>query len=146
MDPALYIVQGSQGLAIPAALGAGSPSSSAPVTWQFPTSCFVAGILAFGLPDAGMPVIEAQSAQLGLVVTDEQGHPLISDGRSSLIGTGLAPVSVPLLTLSGRSFRPFALQRPVAGGDKWIFTVQNVDTAHATTLAGIFLYIKGAQR
>ncbi len=146
MTPALYAVRGSQGLVVPIALAAGSPSQAAPLRFQFPRACFVAGLLAFGLPDAGMPVPEAQSAALALAIVDETAHPIISDSRGSLIGTGLAPVAVSLLTLSGRSFRPFALQRPVAAGDQWIFTVQNSDAAHATTLAGIFLYIEDARR
>ncbi len=93
-----------------------------------------------------MPDIRVQSAALGLVVLDETNHPIVSDSRGSLIGTGQAPVSVPLLSLSGASFRPFAVQRPIKAGDQWSFTVQNTDPAHATTLAGIFLYLEGARR
>jgi hypothetical protein len=136
----IWKVPFSDGLVCAVAPGAGSRSISAELAFNFPKSVFLTGVLVLPLPDVAFASYEAQCARLSLAVVDEVNQPLFSDSRGTLLGTTNAPVAAPLFQLFGRSFRPYALQRPIAALDVWRFTVQNADTANAQALAGIFLY------
>lgn len=140
----IWKVPFSDGLVCPVAPGVGSRSLSTELAFNFPKSVFLTGLLALPLPDVAFGTYVEQCAQLSLSVVDETNQPLVSDSRGTIVGTTNAPVAAPFFMLFGKSFRPFALQRPIASLDRWLFTVQNADTARAQVLAGIYLYFQEA--
>jgi hypothetical protein len=142
-----WIVPGSDGLALPVAAAAGSPTASASLTFRFPRSVFVRGLLI--LPDADPAFFTSMSeqlSQLAVSIVDETTQPIVSDSRGTLQGSNRVPVAAGLLMLFGRAFRPYALQRPVEASDQWTFTIQNAHPVLSQTLGGIYLYFDKATR
>lgn len=135
----VWKVPGTDGLVLAVAPAAGSPSVSADLPFLFTRAAFVEGVLAFVRP-VGAVSVEVQQANLGMRIVDEVAEAMIVDTRGTLVGTTNAPVAASLLMMAGFGFRPFALQRPVSAGDKWVFSLQNEDPLATSTLAGIFLY------
>lgn len=144
--PSIWKVPFSDGLALPVAPAAGSPSISAELRFDFPKSAFIVGLLALPLPDVAFATYQEQIAQLAIAITDETNQPIVSNTRGTLQGTTFAPAAASLLTLFGRSFRRHALQRPVASLDRWLITFQNRDTVRAQVLEGLYLYLEEADR
>ena len=139
--PCVYSVRAAQNLVLPVAPGADSPFVSADLPFLFPVAKFVTSILV--VPRSGGALAPAAIAgQLALGIVDETNNPIVFDGRGTLQGTTLAPVAADCLALSGLQFRRFPMQRPVAAGDQWIFSLQNRDTVNAITVAGIFIYFE----
>ncbi|MDB4884468.1 MAG: hypothetical protein JWL95_3234 [Gemmatimonadetes bacterium] len=141
--PSIFKVPGSDGLVLAPALVLGEPSVSAPMPFIFPFATFVAGVLVLLRPDGVTPTIAAQHGFANLRIIDQNGQPLVSDTRGTLRGT--AEAAAPLLALQGRGFHPFAMQKPLKGGEKWIFSLQNESDLLAQTVAGIFLYLESAE-
>jgi hypothetical protein len=102
-----------------------------PITFRFPRALFVTSLLLLARSGA-----RGDAASLRLRVQDESFADVIADG----FGTSF---SAPALSLSGLTVldpmfadlvvvRPFVLQRPVADGDTWRFTITNTFGAPIT--------------
>jgi hypothetical protein len=137
-----YIVPGTSGLAIPAAVLT-APGASAVLPFRFPRDEFVTGILVLPRTNAGGLSVQVALASLALTVTDEKIDAMVSDSRgSTVLGTGTAgllQVAADGLALHGQALRPFPLQRAVGANDTWRLQLQN-RAASITTMAGIYLY------
>jgi len=139
----MWRVPGSLGLALAVApAGNDNPSVSLPLTFTFPETVDVEGLLAFPTATVALPDPILQSGQLSLDVVDETQQPLFSDTRGTLRGTARAPVSAGLLMLQGFACNRFAMQRLVKSGDTWTFTMQSDDKVNAYTMSGIFIYYR----
>lgn len=108
---------------IDAAIVAGA--TLGPIDFRWPRDLFVVGMLL--LPTSGL---RADMAGLRIRVQDESYEDLISDGVSvtnapALALCGLTPLAFGAFSTFTLS-RPFVLQRPVASGDLWRVSVQNV--------------------
>lgn len=143
--PSLWRVPGTDGLVLAVAPAVGSPSVSPVVQFRFPKACFIQGILVLPRPTAGasLATILARMASASVRITDEHQDPIITDTRGTLQGSNAAQSAAPLLALHGRGFAPFAVQREIKAHRQWGLSFQNVDTANAIELAGVFLYLSG---
>lgn len=117
--PLLYSILGISGVDVPAG------GSIGPIRFQFPVARFVTGLLF--VPLSGAPV---DLGALSLTVTDEDGDSLFGDGYGGGSSAGALALCGGLLltTMTTAPFpniQPFPLQRPVAGGDVWRFTLAN---------------------
>ncbi len=135
----LWVVPGSVALACPVAAAAGSPTNSASFAFMFPRAAFVHGVLALPRP-SGVLSFPAQLAALGLIINDETNQPVVSDTRGGVQGSNQVQPAASLLSLHGKAFHPFDVQRPVIAGDVWRIMIQNRDPANAAVLAGLYFY------
>ena len=137
----LYLVAGTSGLTVPSSTAAG-PGVTAVVPFQFPRRLLLQGLLAIPRENAAANAIEIVAAGLSISVIDDQGDAFVSDGRGTQIpatGGGLFPTGAGLLLLSGRGFRPWAMQRKAGTHDRWGFQLANA-IASIATMAGIYLF------
>lgn len=101
-------------------------AASGPAVFRWPFAAFCTGALL--LPMSGDPV---DAAALSLRWQDETAFDVFSDG-------GGQNYEAPVLALQGSALgRYIALQRPVADGDEWLFTVFN-QAGKTIQLAGLF--------
>lgn len=113
--PLLYTVPGVSGVSIGAGVTLG------PISFKWPSARFVTGISVCTRGGTA-----AELATLALSVIDEDQDALIVEG-------GLVGGSAPLLAFGGLPLefwpfpfvQPIPLQRPVAAGDVWRFSLTN---------------------
>lgn len=110
-----------------------------PIPFLFPRDLFVTGVLL--VPTSGL---RADMAQLRLRIQDETYEDLISDGLMTFDASVLALCGTTPLAFGAFGAlvvkRPFVLQRPVASGDMWRFSVRNV--AGGTLSSELFLFVE----
>jgi hypothetical protein len=132
--PIIYSVTGVTDVAIAAGTTLG------PIAFRFPEARFVTGLLA--IPRSGSA---ADLALVRMSVTDEDFDALVTD-------RGLGPGAIPLLALTGGLEMPMIdlpiiraapLQRPVAAGDFWRFSLTNDGGAPITL--GLFILFDPAE-
>lgn len=120
--PSIYSVPGVSGVSIPAAGGV-----LGPITFVWPRALFVTSLLV-----ATRGATRQELAALSLSILDETQQEIFFNGKGgayadrssscmSLVGTLVLPPQFDALVL----LRPFKLQRPVAAGDNWLFTLTN---------------------
>lgn len=139
----IYTVPAAVGIAVPASTAAGpGVTAVGAIPFTFPRRCFVQGILAIPRSNAAANLIEVIAAGLGMTVSDEVNDLIVSDSRGTLApatGGTFVPTAANLIALHGFALRPYPLQRPVAGNDKWQIQLQN-SVASIATMAGIYIF------
>jgi hypothetical protein len=133
-DALVYTVDGVNGVPI------AGPGSLGPIAFRWPEPQFVTGI--------SLVTHNASAAELGallLAITDEDGDPMVLTNGVAGAMSGLS--------FGGRALefwpqsplvRPFDLQRPVAAGDVWRFTLEN--TSGAPITAEMLLHFRRPMR
>lgn len=135
-ESAIYKVAELSRVQIAAAVGT-TPAELGPFTFRFPRAVEVTGLLV--LPADGTA---ASLAQLSIGILDEHDEQIVTDYRG-VVAAQEQPFVVPCLSLMGKDFRTFALQRLVCSGDRWLFTLKNFSAA-AIDVGVVALLYKGA--
>jgi hypothetical protein len=130
VGPQLFSVREFDAVTIGAGLAVGASS------FRWPRDLFVTGIS--WLPETGDP---AELANLRVRISDETFQEVFADGQGFTF-------DVPGVLLGGiaaqveyHGFRRWPLQRPVAAGDQWFFTMTNTSAADID-VAGLYLFIE----
>ncbi len=97
-----------------------------PAVYRWPKSSFCTGILLLHLSG-----LAADAAALSVRWTDETAYDVINDGQGGAF-------DMPLVAMQSTQLgKYFPMQRPVIGGDEWLFRIFNRSAA-PIFLAGIF--------
>lgn len=118
----IYTVPGLARVTVLAAVGT-VPGRTAEVEASFIEPREIAGVLV--LPASGSA---AGLAGLALQILDNDGHPIFTDMAGDERNDRL-PFAMNCLALAGRGVSPFPLQRLVAPGERWLFTLFNLTGA-----------------
>lgn len=142
--PMLYSVQGAQGLAVAAAVGA-VPGTSAVLRFRWPRALFCTGVALIARTG-----LASDLSTLALRIQDESFQDVIADGRGAVtipIGVLGGPQGMGgpgVLVTPGNAW--LALQRPVTDGDLWFFTITNASAGILTVAALLLRFEEGLRR